>query len=74
MNRTSRTPGRTLRIAVEIPTPPHLNQLVSLEEIDHWLSKYRELVKSVEGSAHEQISAVMSRLEAHHRQRRAELS
>lgn len=74
MKRTSRTDRRTRPIVPEIPTPPHLNHLVSLEEIDHWLSRYRELVKSVEGSAHEQLSGVMSRLEAHHRQRRAELS
>ncbi|HET9781768.1 MAG TPA: hypothetical protein VFR33_08315 [Candidatus Dormibacteraeota bacterium] len=64
----------TRSITPEIPSLPNLYHLVSLEEIDHWLARYRELVRSVEGSAHEQIGAVMSRLEAHRRQRRAELS
>jgi hypothetical protein len=73
-NRFSRTRAKARISAPDIPSPPHLPHLVSLEEIDHWLAKYRELVKSVEGSGHEQITMLMSRLEAHRRQRRAELS
>jgi hypothetical protein len=73
-NRTSWTAAKARITAPDIPSPPHLPHLVSLEEIDHWLAKYGELVKSVEGSGHEQITRLVSRLEAHRRQRRAELS
>lgn len=73
-NRISWTAAKAPIAAPDIPSPPHLPHLVSLEEIDHWLAKYRELVKSVEGSGHEQVTRLVSRLEAHRRQRRAELS
>lgn len=59
---------------LEIPVPPHLPHLVTLEEIDHWLARYQDLVKSVEGGARVQLSTIVSRLEAHRRKRRAELS
>jgi len=73
-NRSTRTEKPSRASVPEIPVPPHLPHLATLEEIDQWLAKYRELVKSVEGSARDQLAAVMSRLEAHRRQRRAELS
>ena len=72
--RTSRTETEARASKPEIPVPPHLPHLVTLEEIDHWLARYRELVKSVVGRERDQLSAAMSRLEAHRRQRRAELS
>jgi len=57
-----------------IPEHPPLRHLVSLEEIDRWLATYKELIKSVEGSALHSLSAVVARLEEHRRQRRAELA
>jgi hypothetical protein len=72
--QNSKEQAHDSRPVTAIPEHPPFRHLLSLEEIDRWLATYRELIKSVEGSAAHSLSAVVARLEEHRRQRRAELA
>lgn len=56
------------------PVPVNVAHIDSLEEITHWLGTFRERLRQARATERDGIIAVVDRLEARYRLRRAELS